>query len=88
VSSTAETGYHDMAEILLGVASKHNKLIKYNCEHFKNFILEFARPSNYQVSGGRHRGTRREFPTMGKQLVNFIPELPTPILPTSATLES
>jgi hypothetical protein len=38
-----------MAEILLGVALKHNKLIKYNCEHFKNFILEFARPSNYQV---------------------------------------
>jgi hypothetical protein len=49
VSSTAETGHHDMAEILLRVALKHTKSIKYNCEHFKNSILEFARPSNYQV---------------------------------------
>jgi hypothetical protein len=38
-----------MGEILPRVALKHSKSIKYNREHFKNFILEFARPSNYQV---------------------------------------
>jgi hypothetical protein len=49
VSFIAKTGNHDMAEILLRVALKQSKSIKYNREHFKNFILEFARPSNYQV---------------------------------------
>jgi hypothetical protein len=52
LSSTAKTGRHDIAEILLRVVLKHNKSIKsikYNCEHFKNSILEFARASNHLV---------------------------------------
>jgi hypothetical protein len=61
-ASTTKSGLRDIAEILLKVAlnTKNQKKIKsYHIYH----IIE---------SGGSSRSTRREPPTKGKQLVNFI----------------
>jgi hypothetical protein len=53
-SSTTKTGRHDIAEILLKVALKHQKSkSKSNQNHLTVF-------------------KKCKFPTMGKQLVNFI----------------
>jgi len=37
-----------------------------DCQQYFSYIMETS------FSGGRSLGTRREQPTMGKQLVNFI----------------
>jgi hypothetical protein len=56
-SSTTKTSHHEIAESSI----KHNKSINQS-------IIG----SPYLVCGGRSWSTRREPPTMGKQLVNFI----------------
>ena len=40
------------------------------CKHHFQIYLSYIMPTSF--SGGRRRSTRRESPTMGKQLVNFI----------------
>jgi hypothetical protein len=66
-SSTTKTGRHDIAEILLKVALKHQK-IKSN----RRGARATANLMATSFSGGGSRSTRREPPTMGKQLANFI----------------
>jgi hypothetical protein len=61
-SSTTKNGRHDIAEILLKVMLKHKK------SKIKSYILLNQCICNRDVC----ESTRREPPTMGKQLVNFI----------------
>jgi hypothetical protein len=80
-SSTTKPGRHDIAEILLKVALKTQKI-----DQSDILLIEFEdditikiyekRDFSYIVatsfSDGGSWSTRREPPTMGKQLVNFI----------------
>jgi hypothetical protein len=71
-SSTTKTGRHDIAKILLKVALKHQKSNQINQQipHlWTSYITTFQNIMATSFSGG---GSRREPPTLCKQLVNFI----------------
>jgi hypothetical protein len=70
-SSTTKTGRHDIAEILLKVVlNTKNQSITKQLNNRQSYSYKTKIDQGF--SGGRSRSTRREPPTMGKQLVNFI----------------
>jgi hypothetical protein len=72
-SSTTKTGRHEIAEILLKVALKHQKSIIHTSKHYEYVMKRNGENKKIKSDlGGRSRSTRREPPTMGKQLVNFV----------------